>query len=39
MKGINPEQLDERVVVSDMPRELRPLAESYNLMMEVGKQF
>jgi len=33
MKGINPEKLDERVVVSDMPRELRPLAESYNLMM------
>ncbi|MEC5210783.1 two-component system heavy metal sensor histidine kinase CusS [Psychrobacter sp. PL15] len=33
MKGINPEQLDERVVVSNMPRELRPLAESYNLMM------
>ncbi|WP_435979987.1 ATP-binding protein [Psychrobacter sp. DM4] len=34
MKGINPEQLDERVVVSNMPQELRPLAESYNLMME-----
>ncbi|WP_350560771.1 ATP-binding protein [Psychrobacter sp. CAL346-MNA-CIBAN-0220] len=34
MKGINPEQLHERVVVSNMPRELRPLAESYNLMME-----
>lgn len=33
MKGINPEKLDERVIVSDMPRELRPLAESYNLMM------
>ena len=33
MKGINPEQLDERVVVGNMPRELRPLAESYNLMM------
>ena len=33
MKGINPEKLDERVVVSDMPRELRPLSESYNLMM------
>ncbi len=34
MKGINPEQLHERVVVSNMPLELRPLAESYNLMME-----
>ncbi|WP_201558602.1 ATP-binding protein [Psychrobacter sp. 72-O-c] len=34
MKGINPEQLHERVVVSNMPQELRPLAESYNLMME-----
>jgi len=33
MKGINPEQLHERVVVGNMPRELRPLAESYNLMM------
>ena len=33
MKGINPEQLHERVVISNMPRELRPLAESYNLMM------
>lgn len=33
MKGINPERLDERVIVTDMPRELRPLAESYNLMM------
>jgi two-component system heavy metal sensor histidine kinase CusS len=34
MKGINPEQLHERVVIGNMPRELRPLAESYNLMME-----
>ncbi len=33
MKGINPEKLDERIIVNDMPRELRPLAESYNLMM------
>ena len=33
MKGINPERLDERVIVSDMPLELRPLAESYNAMM------
>lgn len=33
MKSINPERLDERVIVSDMPLELRPLAESYNSMM------
>lgn len=33
MKGINPERLDERLVVADMPLELRPLAQSYNLMM------
>ena len=33
MKGINPERLDERLVVGDMPLELRPLAQSYNLMM------
>ena len=33
VKGIHPERLDERVTVSDMPLELRPLAESYNLMM------
>ncbi|MBI0427567.1 ATP-binding protein [Psychrobacter sp. NG27] len=33
MKGMNPERLDDRVTVSDMPLELRPLAESYNSMM------
>ena len=33
MKGISAERLGERVIVSDMPLELRPLAESYNLMM------
>ncbi|MGM8909205.1 ATP-binding protein [Psychrobacter sp. 1U1] len=33
MKGINPERLDERINAHDMPLELRPLAESYNLMM------
>ena len=33
MKSMNPERLDERVIVSDMPLELRPLAESYNSMM------
>lgn len=34
MKGISSEQLDERIMVSNMPRELRPLAESYNAMMD-----
>lgn len=33
MKGIHPERLDERINTSEMPLELRPLAESYNLMM------
>ena len=33
MKGINLQRLDERIVVGDMPLELRPLAESYNSMM------
>ena len=33
MKGIHPERLSERVIVSDMPLELRPLAKSYNSMM------
>ena len=33
MKRINPERLDERITVSDMPLELRPLAKSYNSMM------
>ena len=33
MKRINPEKLDERITVSDMPLELRPLAKSYNSMM------
>nr|WP_253844395.1 ATP-binding protein [Moraxella atlantae] len=33
MKGINLQRLDERIVVSDMPLELRPLTESYNSMM------
>ena len=33
MKSINPERLGERVTVSDMPLELRPLAESYNSMI------
>jgi two-component system heavy metal sensor histidine kinase CusS len=33
MKRINPERLDERITVSDMPLELRSLAQSYNSMM------
>ena len=33
MKTINSEQLGERITVADMPSELRPLAESYNIMM------
>ena len=33
MKSISPEKLDDRLKVDEMPRELRPLAESYNLMM------
>ncbi len=33
MKSISFEQLGERITVSDMPSELRPLAESYNIMM------
>ncbi len=34
MSRINAEQLDDRIVVADMPSELRPLAESYNAMMD-----
>ena len=33
MKGINLQRLDERIVVGDMPLELRPITESYNSMM------
>jgi len=33
MKRINPERLDERITVNDMPLELRTLAQSYNSMM------
>lgn len=33
MKQINSEQLDDRIDVRSMPSELRPLAESYNAMM------
>jgi len=34
MQRINSEQLDDRIAVQSMPRELRPLAESYNAMMD-----
>ena len=34
MSGINAEQLDDRIVIADMPSELRPLAETYNAMMD-----
>lgn len=34
MSRINAEQLDDRIVVADMPSELRPLAEAYNAMMD-----
>lgn len=34
MTGISFEQLGERITVADMPSELRPLAESYNIMMD-----
>ncbi|WP_201599124.1 ATP-binding protein [Psychrobacter vallis] len=34
MTRINAEQLDDRIVVADMPSELRPLADAYNAMMD-----
>jgi len=34
MQRINSEQLDDRIAVQSMPRELRPLAQSYNAMMD-----
>ncbi len=34
MTRINAEQLDGRIIVSDMPSELRPLADAYNAMMD-----
>lgn len=33
MSRINTEQLDDRIIVNDMPSELRPLADAYNAMM------
>ena len=38
MTRINAEKLDDRIVVSEMPSELRPLAEAYNAMMEKLEQ-
>ena len=34
MARINAEQLDDRIIVSEMPSELRPLADAYNAMMD-----
>lgn len=34
MTRIDTDQLDDRISVSDMPSELRPLADAYNAMME-----
>ena len=34
MSRINADQLDDRIVIADMPSELRALAESYNAMMD-----
>lgn len=33
MRNINAEQLNDRIIVSKMPRELKPLAQAYNAMM------
>ena len=33
MTRINSEKLDDRIVISEMPSELRPLADAYNAMM------
>ena len=33
MTRINTEQLDDRIIIKDMPSELRPLADAYNAMM------
>ena len=38
MTRINAEKLDDRIVISEMPSELRPLADAYNAMMEKLEQ-
>ena len=38
MTRINAEKLDDRIVVSEMPSELRPLADAYNAMMDKLEQ-
>ncbi|KAA0914558.1 histidine kinase dimerization/phospho-acceptor domain-containing protein [Psychrobacter sp. ANT_WB68] len=38
MTRINAEKLDDRIVVNEMPSELRPLADAYNDMMEKLEQ-
>ena len=34
MTRINADKLDDRIVINDMPSELRPLADAYNAMMD-----
>lgn len=34
MTRINAEKLDDRIVISEMPSELRPLADAYNAMID-----
>ncbi|MGR3898317.1 HAMP domain-containing protein [Psychrobacter sp. 1176_08] len=34
MTRINTEQLDDRIIINNMPSELRPLADAYNAMMD-----
>ena len=38
MNRINAEKLDDRIVISEMPSELRPLADAYNAMMDKLEQ-
>ena len=38
MTRINAEKLDDRIVVNEMPSELRPLADAYNAMMNKLEQ-
>ena len=38
MTRINAEKLDDRIVVNEMPSELRPLADAYNAMMDKLEQ-
>ena len=38
MTRINAEKLDDRIMVNEMPSELRPLADAYNAMMDKLEQ-